>query len=153
MIAVLLETLQSSDLATALRLSIWVYPLLSALHIAAIASIFGAILPLDLRLSGLWRSIPVQHIAAVARPVAAVGIIVAVASGGLLFSVDAVAYAGKTVSLAKLLFISLAIANALTIGRRAIRADAGIASRRLASGLSISFWLTSILLGRMIAYS
>lgn len=50
--------LEATDLATTLRGSVWAYPLVNAAHILGVALLVGATVPLDLRLLGAWRSLP-----------------------------------------------------------------------------------------------
>ena len=51
-----LTALQNLEPVAALRASRWVYPLVNTAHITGLAVLFGAILPLDLRLLGLCRA-------------------------------------------------------------------------------------------------
>ena len=82
-----LQALQGSDVAGALRNSRWAYPIVNTGHIVGIALLFGAIVPLDLRLLGLWRTAPLDALARTAVPVAVFGFGLAAACGALLFSV------------------------------------------------------------------
>lgn len=158
----LLETLQAfqdMDLPAALRASRWVYPLVNAVHILGLAVLFGAILPLDLRLLGLWPSLPLGPLIRILVPVSLCGLCVAVISGTLLFSVSAVKYATTPLFQIKMLLILAALANALLLRRAAGwaategRDNFGTDARlRLAGGLSILLWLAVILCGRFLAY-
>ncbi|MGH6945923.1 MAG: hypothetical protein ACREDZ_01230, partial [Kiloniellales bacterium] len=113
----LLSALQGTELASALRASRWVYPLVNAGHIAGLALLIGSIVPLDLRLLGLWRSQPIAPLARVLLPVTVSGLALAVTTGALLFSVHAVKYAGTTLFQVKLLLILAALANAALLRR------------------------------------
>lgn len=154
----LLQDLQGAWLPTALRLSDTAYPLVNAAHIIGIALLFGAIVPLDLRLLGFWRSAPLSALARVLLPVAMTGLALALATGALLFSVDAVKYAGMGVFQLKLALILLAGANALALrgstwGDRYDGARDAIPARlKLAGLVSMLLWVSVILSGRMIAY-
>jgi len=44
---------------------VWAYGIVNLTHILGVSSLFGAVLVLDLRLLGFWRSIP---LASIARP-------------------------------------------------------------------------------------
>ncbi|WP_145959033.1 hypothetical protein [Sphingobium sp. SCG-1] len=77
--------LATSEVASALRLSRWGYAAVNATHIAALGLLFGSVVTLDLRLLGLWRSTVLADLARPLVPIAAVGLIIAVASGLLLF--------------------------------------------------------------------
>lgn len=155
----LLEALQNAALPSALRVSYLVYPLVNATHIMGLALLFGAIVPLDLRLMGLWPSVPLRTLAAVLLPVALAGFVIAIGAGVVLFSVSAVKYAGLGVFWLKLSLIAAAVANAAMLHRSAAweTAIGGAVlplPMRLAAGafISIGLWVGVILCGRLIAY-
>ena len=89
MLAELLTALQNLEPVAALRASRWDYPLVNAGHIAGIALLVGAIVPLALRLLGAWRSVPLDLLARVLQPVALAGLALAVLCGFLMFAVSA----------------------------------------------------------------
>ncbi len=159
----LLAALQETAVAEALRLWRWAYPLANAAHLLGVALLFGAILPLDLRLIGFWPSVAVKALARVLVPVAGAGLALAVATGPLLFSVDALRYAGLPLFQLKLLLIAAAVANVVMVHRsRAWKAAAGEAAAagaipsprlRLAGLVSAALWLLVMLCGRFIAYT
>jgi hypothetical protein len=159
MLAEVLGALQDAALIGALRSSHWVYPIVNAGHVVGLALLFGAIVPLDLRLIGFWQRVPIGAMARMLLPVAIAGLSLAVLTGALLFSVSAVKYAGMTVFQAKLLLILAALANALLLHRaRAWAVHQGTELQgttprlRLAGVLSIGCWLAAIFAGRMIGY-
>jgi len=155
-----LTALQNLEPVAALRASRWVYPLVNSAHIVGIALLFGAILPLDLRLLGAWRGVPLPLLARVLLPVAMAGLALAAATGFMMFAVSATKYAATPVFLAKLGLIAAAVANALLLRlapawtlARVPDLDAPPAARlKLAAGLSLALWLAVILCGRFIAY-
>ena len=73
MLADVLSALQDAALVGALRRSRWVYPLVNAGHIVGLALLFGAIVPLDLRLLGLWQRVSLGVLARTLLPVAIAG--------------------------------------------------------------------------------
>jgi hypothetical protein len=160
MLAEALTALQTLDAVAALRASRWAYPLVNTAHIAGLALLFGAIVPLDLRLLGAWRGVSLQSLARVLLPVALTGLALAAVSGLLLFSVSAAKYAAAPVFLAKLGLIAAALANALllrlgphwTLARLPGFADPPAARLRVAGALSMALWLAVILCGRLVAY-
>ncbi len=158
----LIETLtaiQELPFAAALRNGRWSYAAVNATHITGIALLFGAIVPLDLRLMGFWRSIPIRTLARILVPVAVAGLLLAATAGFLMFSVRAVQYAGTAVFQIKLALIVCAVANALLL-RRAIewetaRGAVDVAPPwrlRVAGFSSIALWLAVIACGRAIAF-
>lgn len=155
----LFQALQDTGFATALRSSRFAYPIVNAGHIVGIAVLVGAILPLDLRLIGCWRSVPLPLLARVLLPMAVGGLVLAIVTGALLFSVHAVEYARTDIFGIKLLIVAAAVANALLLGRSALRAQEAtgadipsVTRLRLIGLASAGLWLAAILCGRWIAY-
>jgi hypothetical protein len=153
------NALQNTGIATALRQSFWVYPMVNAGHIVGLALLFGAIVPLDLRLLGVWRTMPLAVMSRILLPVALAGLALAVPTGILLFSVRATEYAATPLLWIKFSLIACAIANALLLRLSlawavAEHSDlAGTMPRlQLAGALSIGLWLAVIVVGRMIGY-
>ena len=159
----MLETFASALHATALsrelRASIWLYPLVNTGHVVGIALLFGGIVPLDLRLLGWFRRVPLEHLAGTLVPVAMCGLGLAVATGALLFATQPRDYVGEPLFGIKLALISAAIANALLL-RRSPKWALGAAATtteprpawRLAAAASILLWLGAITAGRLIGY-
>lgn len=142
--------LEQWPLAAALRGSVWLYPLVNAAHIAGIALLFGAIVPLDLRLAGLWPAVPLSHLRRVLLPVAVCGLLLAVAAGALLFIVKAGDYAASPWFQAKIAVVALALVNAAVLEFGARKANA--LRSRLAGVASLGLWLAAIVLGRLVGY-
>jgi hypothetical protein len=158
-LADVLGALQDGALVGALRRSHWVYPLVNTGHIVGLALLFGAIVPLDLRLVGCWRRIPLGVMARTLLPVAIAGLMLAAATGALLFSVSAVKYAGTTLFQVKLLLVLAAGTNALLLHRAAAWGAwqhgelIGTTPRlQVAGALSLGLWLSTIIAGRMLGY-
>jgi hypothetical protein len=135
------------------------YPLVNGAHIAGLALLVGAIAALDLRLIGFFPSLPAAPLAQLLVPVAIAGLVLAVATGALLFSVHAVKYAGLPVFWLKLGLIVAATTNALLLHRApawaaALSQPAGALPRRVAVAgvLSILLWLSALFCGRLIAF-
>lgn len=147
----LLAAIEASGLAAHLRASRWTYPLVNAAHVMGLALLFGSIAPLDLRLLGLWRNVPIGPLRAVLRPVSATGAALAVITGALLFAVNAREYAGLGLFQAKMALVALGLANAaLLAGPRLDTLSP--AALRLAGGASLAIWIAAILCGRIIGY-
>lgn len=158
-VACLLDAIQNSGPATALRMSGIAYPLVNGSHIVGIALLFGAIAALDLRLIGCFASLPAGPLARLLVPVAMAGLVLALTTGALLFSVNAVKYAGLPVFWLKLGLIAAAAANALLLHRTSAwtaalsRPEGALPCRVAAAGaLSILLWLSALFCGRLIAY-
>jgi hypothetical protein len=147
----LLAALEATEVANHLRLSRYTYPAVNAGHLLGIAMLVGAILPLDLRLIGVWSRVPLEPLAEVLRPTAAVGLALAAVTGGLLFSVSAREYWATGVFPAKMALVALGSAHALSLGGMRLIA-ASRARQRLAGVLSATLWLAALVAGRWIGY-
>ncbi len=156
MLAEGLASLEGSALAATLRGSTWLYPLVNAGHILGIALLFGAVAPLDLRLMGAWRGIPLGALSRVLIPVAATGLGLAAVAGSLLFITNATEYAASAFFQAKMVVLALGVANALAFhwpGRRdGADPAAPVPLQRLQGATSLTVWMSVIVLGRLVGY-
>ena len=142
-------------IAQTLRVSRWGYAVTNATHILGIALLIGAIVPLQLRFLGLWRSIPRESLVRVLSPVAATGLALAVAAGLLLFSVRAREYAGVGFLQAKLVLAAVGILSAVTLHRAHgyLLESAGDARLVGHAIVSLTSWIGALFCGRMIAFA
>ena len=155
-----MAAVEATALARTLRDSVWLYPFVNAGHIAGVALLVGSIVPLDLRLLGAWRSVPLASLWHVLTRTAAAGLMLTVTCGSLLFATRATEYITSGFFIAKMAIVALATANALSL--RLFRSSAvnwesfstGTPPRRLriAAGLSLLGWLTALTLGRLVGY-
>lgn len=159
--AAFLGWLEGSALGEALRASgVWTYGLLNLGHIAGIATLFGAVLLLDLRLLGVWRDLPLATLTRPAIPLAAAGFVVAVVAGFCMISFNAGEYIGNPFLLIKFPAIGLGLANAFVVSRlpawreRATREPTAKERLQLAvaGGISLVCWTVALAAGRMIGY-
>lgn len=150
----ILVGLEGSALAAGLRQSTWLYPLVNAGHIVGLALLFGAIVPLDLRLLGLWRDVPLTTLLRVLVPVSAAGLAVAATAGLLLFMTDARDYAASGYFQAKMALLGLGLANAglFRLLRRRGAAEGRGKGLPLVGAASLGIWLAVIVFGRLIGY-
>jgi hypothetical protein len=138
----------------------WTYPVVNVVHVFGVATLFGAVLILDLRLLGAWRRAPLSPITTIAAPIAMAGFALAATSGVCLLAANAVEYANNPVLLVKFSAIGLGLANAVVLRRtKAWRAHTTrdlcpSEARRLQlmGGVSLVSWLTAVGAGRMIGY-
>ena len=148
----LLAALSESGPAQAIRFSRWGYAAVNTAHVASLAILVGAILPLDLRLLGAWRSVPLEPLARGPVPVAATGLGLALLTGLLLFSTRAPGYAGID-----LFWVKLALIAAGSLHAIAVQAGPGLTalsdrSRRLSGGISLACWAGALVSGRFLAF-
>jgi hypothetical protein len=152
----LLTALEGTALAVALRNSVLAYPLVNAAHIVGIALLIGAILPLDLRLIGVWRSQPLVPLWQVLTRTAGTGLIIAIIFGFLLFITDANDYADSPLFVSKMLLVAAGILNVIALHLsvpdvRALHESLPLRVR-YAAALSMGIWLCVLTLGRLIGY-
>lgn len=159
MLLALAEALQATELSRTLRGSIWLYPLVNTGHVVGIALLFGGIAPLDLRLLGCWRGVPIDAVARVALPVAVGGLLLAISTGALLFATKPLDYVVEPLFGLKLALLATAVGNALLLRRspgwrllRVAPAAQPRAAWRIAGGASLLLWLGVITAGRLIGY-
>ena len=103
--------LEHSALGETLRQAMWLYPIANVLHVLAVVAMVGSILAFDLRLMGAAKSLPVAGLARLLLPISAVGFVVAVVTGVLLFTADATAVWNNPVFVYKLALIALGLVN------------------------------------------
>ncbi|MEP9375759.1 DUF2214 domain-containing protein [Aquabacter sp. CN5-332] len=152
-----LEALSHWPVAAALRQWVAAYALLNAAHILGIGLLVGAIATLDLRLLGAFRGAALASLAPPLSRVAAAGLLLALCTGALLFSVRPVAYAQNAAFLAKLALVALGILNALLLrlggGWRQMLEGAPVPARiKIGAAFSLSIWVGAIICGRWIGF-
>jgi len=160
MIEQALVSVENLAFVSALRNSTYMYPLVNAGHIFGVALLIGGIVPLDLRLLGLWRKYPVVVFVDVLRITSAAGLGLAVVCGVLLFATAAADYAGSTLFQAKIALVLLGVSNALILARvlkrrdiRSLPMESPMPLDLRAGGLlSLVVWISVLILGRLLGY-
>ena len=151
----LFAAIEGTALAQALRGSRWIYAALNAAHIFAIALLVGSVVPLNLRLLGVWRGVSREAVVRVLAPVAASGLALALLTGPLLFSVRAREYSGVGFLQLKLAFIAVGVLSVLALCRTHgfLLRDAPRARLAGHAVLSTVCWLGALVCGRLIAFA
>ena len=153
--------LQGSALGHAMRESgVWTYGIVNLVHILGVASLFGSVLVLDLRLLGVWRNVALSAISKPTVPIAAIGFGIAALSGVCLLATKATEYVGNPFLYIKFPAIALGLTNVAALNllpawkQHRFRGLSAQEQSRLAvfGGISLLCWLTAITAGRMIAY-
>jgi hypothetical protein len=153
--------LERSALGHAMRESgVWTYAVVNLGHILGVASLFGSVVVLDLRLLGFWRKAPLPAITNPTVRVASVGFGLAVMTGICLLATKATDYVGNPFLYVKFPAIGLGLMNAAVLHfspawkEHRIRELSPREQSRLAvfGGISLVCWLTGITCGRMIGY-
>ncbi|WP_018239077.1 DUF6644 family protein [Ensifer sp. BR816] len=143
--------------ALAIRRSATLYIFVNAAHILSFGILIGAILPLDLRLIGFFRKVPVAVVGPYLSHAAAVGVALTIVTGFGLFSVNPLEYAENPAFLTKVTLLALGVTNAallhLTPQWRAAVKGGPISLRvRLSALLSIMVWTGAVVAGRWIGF-
>jgi len=149
----IVQWLENSFVAHAMGASVWAYPVVETLHMAAIVLLVGTAAVFDFRLLG-WRltRMPVAELAHQLRPWVRAGIVGILVTGPLLFLSDPDRYATNFYFRLKMTFLLLTILFDLLVARR-LRAPgntAGTAARRFAGGFSLLLWAGVVSCGRAI---
>ncbi len=146
-----LTAIEAWPLSEAIRRSVWAYPALETIHIAAFATVFGALMLLELRVFGAAPAVPLPPLARLAVPVALVAFTVAVVVGVLMLISNATELIVNRPFQIKMGLILMAGANAWWFHRRhSLVLHDGVAKAQ--SLLSLLLWLGVIACGRLIAY-
>lgn len=156
-LAELLQALSEWPGAVALRRFEVAYLLVNATHILSIGLILGPIVTLDLRVLGLLRQYPIDALGPPLSRVAAVGVVCAILTGFVLFTVRPLAYVQNTAFLVKITLVGLAVANALILQcnrhwRRALSGGEVHVTVRLSAFLSAILWVSAVVAGRWIGF-
>ncbi len=157
----LLEALQGTSIATAIREDGRSFPLIECVHVLAITFVVGTVAMVDLRLLGVAsRTRAVSRLTKEILPWTWGGFVVAVITGGLMFSSAAVKYSNNIPFRLKFVIMVLAGINMLvfhvatqrSVGQWDEHASPPLGAK-VAGGLSILCWLGVIATGRWIGFS
>jgi hypothetical protein len=156
----LLTWIDGSPLAEEIRVSLWLFPALEIAHVAAIALVLGSLARVDLRLVGLAsRNRAITEISREMLPWTWVGFVLATIFGVLLFVGQPIRYVEVAFFDAKMILILLAGLNMLAfeyLTRRGEgrwdRAPTPPIQVRLAGALSLAFWISVVICGRLIGF-
>lgn len=143
--------------AELLRESDTVYLFVNATHILGIGLLLGAILPLDLRLMGFFRSAPLSVLGPFLLRVSRTGFAIAVLAGLCLFSVKPAEYVQNTAFLCKAALLVLALLNIVLQHRgdnfrRAVHGGEIRGRVRMFALFSACLWLSVLVAGRWIGF-
>jgi hypothetical protein len=151
--------LEATAAATAMRQSLWLYPIVEIAHIIGFVVLVGSAAMFDLRLLGFSRQLSVTGMEHHLLPWARVSVLLIVPTGGLMFAAHATEFAGNPAFRLKLLFLVLAALNAAVFHLRPFRQVAGWdrgarapLAARVAAGLSLALWTGALACGRLLAY-
>jgi len=156
-----LQYLQDTRIATAIREGATRFPWIECVHVLALTLVIGSISIVDLRLLGLrYRDRSVLETTAEALPITWSAFALAVLTGGLMFSSNALAYAHNSFFQAKIALIAFAGLNMLgyhlVLGRGAASWHTAALTplrARLVGGVSLALWIAVAACGRWIGFT
>ena len=127
-------------------------------HAIGLAIVVGIIAALNLRLLGLYGTIPLTSLEPLMR-VGWIGVAINLVTGLSLFTTQATVYVTNLPFVLKIAFVMLACAN-LAYTQRVLRRDAPAweAAGKVTpltcvlAGSSLLFWVMAVVAGRLIAY-
>lgn len=155
------EWLANTPGSIALHESTYAYPVIESIHVLTLCLFLGLAVMLDLRLVGIgMRQTPVSEVADRLLPWTVAGFAVMVISGALLFYGIPVRTYQNIFFRIKVVLLGLSGLNAFVFHSTVYRkvADWNLAAvpprgARIAGGLSLLFWASIVVAGRMIAYN
>jgi hypothetical protein len=157
----LLASLEASPLATSIRNSLYLFPLIESVHVLGLTMVFGTILIIDLRLLGLASTH--RSFTAVALDVFKwtwLAFAVTATTGALMFITNAGSYYHNVYFRAKMALLVLSAVNMLAFevtARRSVhrwdRNAAAPAAGRTVAALSLVVWIGVIFLGRWVGFT
>ncbi len=160
-IAAFLKALEASGIATRIRESLLLFPLLESTHVIGLALVFGTIAIIDLRLIGLassQRSFKRMYSDILKWTWAAFAL--TALTGALMFITNATVYYHNFYFRTKMLLLVLAGINMgvfeLTLGRKVDSWDKAPSAPPLGRAvgvLSIALWIAVIFMGRLIGFT
>lgn len=149
--------LETTPVAMWVSLSLWAYPMLLSVHIIGLAVVVGIFAVRDLRLLGVFPGLNPSAFLAIGK-LAWAGFVLNALSGVLLFTSQAVTFAGNVPFLIKLssIIAGMVMAGIIQSRLRTDLAAAGGASisrqTRIIAAVSLSLWTLVIITGRLVAY-
>ena len=157
----LVQAIYDSGIAMWMRGSLKAMPLVEATHVLAIATVFGTIFIVDLRLLGLaGTSRPYSVVAREMLGKTWTAFVLAVVTGALLFAPNAITYFGNTAFRLKMLALGVVGINMLVFQVLTARsmpawdtAPKPPGAARTAAIISLVVWTAVIFLGRWIGFT
>ena len=150
------EWCERTRLGTAVRESVWAFPVIEAVHLLGLCLLGGALLVVDLRLLGLGLTRQrISDLARAARPWLLTALAIMLTTGILLFLSEAVKCYYNTSFRVKMVTLPIALVYTFAIRERSARSDAldtSVRSRFLAI-TSIALWFVVAAAGRWIGFS
>jgi hypothetical protein len=160
-ISEVLQSIENTDVASSIRNSLFLFPMLESIHVMGLAIVFGTIAIIDLRLLGLASTHrPFRKMASDTLKWTWIAFAITFVTGGLMFTTNATVYFHNPVFQAKMTLLLLAGINMgifeLTSGRSARQWETSAsppAAAKTAAVISLMLWISVIFLGRWIGFT
>ena len=150
----LFEWFEMTGPGVVVRESIWMFPVIEAVHLLGLCMLGGAVLLVDLRMLGLtMRNQTVATLAANMRPWLLGSIAVLVVTGVLLFLSEAVKCFYNQSFWVKMIALPIALVFTFTVREKFAQSNEATATVRLVAIASMSLWFTVAAAGRWIGFS
>jgi hypothetical protein len=157
----LCQWMQATPSSTAIRESVYMYPIIESVHVLALCLFVGLVAILDLRLVGFsMTESSVTELQKRLFPWTMIGFGLMVASGALLFWSSPIRFYGNVFFRIKSVLLLAAGANAVifhgTVFRSVSRWDHQPITpwrARMAGSVSLVIWTSIVITGRLIAYN
>jgi hypothetical protein len=149
------EWAEATWVGTTIQQSLWLFPVIEAVHLVALCVLGGALIIVDLRLLG-WglRDQPVDALARYVRPWFRAGVTVMLTTGVLLFLSEAIKCFYNTSFWVKMVTLAVALTFTFAVRNRVAMAGPETSTRtRLIGGTSLVLWFVVAAAGRWIGYS
>ena len=147
---------ESTAIGTAVRDSVWAFPILEAVHLLGLCMLGGALLVVDLRLlgAGLTRQ-PVARLARHARRWLITALAILISTGVPLFLSEAIKAYYNTSFWVKMTTLPIALAFTFAVRERVARQENGEPGVRgkVVGAVSLALWFTVAAAGRWIGFS
>ena len=160
-ISIWLKSLEDTGFATGVRNSLYLFPMLEAVHVMALSLVFGTITVVDLRLLGVAsRQRPFERLSGELLKWTWAAFALTALTGAMMFTTNARVYADNTAFRIKLVLLILAGLNMMAFHLTAGRTMRQWNSRpsaptlgKVAAGLSLTLWIAIIFAGRVIGFT
>ena len=157
----LLASLEASSIATRIRESLYLFPLIESVHVIGLTMVFGTIAIIDLRLLGIASTRrPFSRMASDIMRWTWAAFALTVTTGLLMFVTNAGVYYHNFYFRSKMTMLVLAGINVVIFDRTVFRSvhrwdkdAAAPAAGRTVAAVSLLIWISIIFLGRWIGFT
>jgi hypothetical protein len=149
------EWCESTRLGLMVRESVWLFPVIEAVHLLGLSMLGGAVLIVDLRMLGAGlTATPTATLARATRPWLRLAIVVMIVTGVLLFLSEAVKCYYSPPFWVKITTLPAALLFTFAVRQRVAESDTARRSTAALTGLaSTALWVVVAAAGRWIGFS